>query len=137
MQHDIYFEHHGKKIIADTKYKIIYLSNQTDDKKDYKFGVSQSDLYQLVSYAIRRKASHLYLLYPEILPDRSVKEESPAVKFSIHDEFANKDVYVYISKVPIIHHNFPDIDLEMNLQKNFEKTEILLRDRLFQIFNLK
>ncbi len=137
LQHDIYFEHHSKKIIADTKYKIIYLPKQPDEKKDFKWGVSQPDLYQLVSYAIRRESSHLYLIYPEILMEKSSKEQDPAIKFSIHDEFANEDVFIYISKVPIIHHNFPNIELNLDLQKNFETTELLLKDRLFEIFDFQ
>jgi 5-methylcytosine-specific restriction enzyme subunit McrC len=48
-----------KQWIVDTKYKIRDTRNQ-DSKK----GVSQSDLYQMISYALRRGTDQVVLLYP-------------------------------------------------------------------------
>ncbi|HTD98356.1 MAG TPA: hypothetical protein VK668_03685 [Mucilaginibacter sp.] len=45
-------------LIIDTKYKIRSSNN------DLKGGVSQSDMYQMISYAIRRKCNKIILLYP-------------------------------------------------------------------------
>jgi 5-methylcytosine-specific restriction enzyme subunit McrC len=137
LQHDIYFEYEGKKIIADTKYKIIYSPDKNTKDKDFKHGVSQSDLYQLVSYAIRRKATDLYLLYPETLLERNVNGIEKSVKFVITDEFADRKIGIRIAKVPIIHHDFPNIDSSKSLQNNFEETDIRLKNRLMEIFELK
>jgi 5-methylcytosine-specific restriction enzyme subunit McrC len=136
LQHDIYFEYMKKKIIADTKYKIIYDPDNDTKDPDYKHGVSQADLYQLVSYAIRRKATDLYLLYPETLSERHSNKIEKSVKFVIKDEFANKEIAVNIAKVPIIHHDFPNIDSNHSLQINFEKTATRLENRLCEIFAL-
>ncbi|WP_247236439.1 McrC family protein [Telluribacter sp. SYSU D00476] len=48
-----------KKLIVDTKYKI-----RTEGSIDAKHGVSQTDLYQMVSYALRRETDQVLLLYP-------------------------------------------------------------------------
>ena len=137
LQHDIYFEYEAKKIIADTKYKIIYNPDNDPKNLDFKHGVSQADLYQLVSYAIRRKATDLYLLYPEKLMERHNNNIEKSVKFVIKDEFANKKIAINIAKVPIIHHDFPNIDFSIPLQNNFEKTATRLEDRLCKIFALR
>jgi 5-methylcytosine-specific restriction enzyme subunit McrC len=55
IRNDIYIE---DKLIIDTKYKI------RDKKDELKEGVSQSDLYQMISYALRRNCTDVLLLYP-------------------------------------------------------------------------
>ena len=54
MQHDIFLTSRRdktKKIIVDTKYKL----RDSNFKEDKKKGISQADLYQMVSYALRKK----------------------------------------------------------------------------------
>lgn len=66
MKHDILLESKDRskrQIIFDTKYKIRTLSGFTDAKK----GISQADMYQMVSYGLRRGCRDLYLLYPNPL----------------------------------------------------------------------
>ena len=46
-------------IVADTKYKV-----RKVEPGDRKAGVSQTDLYQMVSYGLRRNTCHILLLYP-------------------------------------------------------------------------
>ena len=41
-----------------------------------------------------------------------------------------------IAKVPIIHHDFPNINPNFSLQNNFEKTEVRLKNSLCDIFGL-
>jgi 5-methylcytosine-specific restriction enzyme subunit McrC len=48
-----------KQLIVDTKYKL-----RSKEKIDAKGGVNQSDLYQMVSYALRRNTDQVLLLYP-------------------------------------------------------------------------
>src|SRR5690606_2420023 len=45
---DLILDFGYKRIIADTKYKLVYYDN-LDPKK----GISQSDLYQMLAYAVR------------------------------------------------------------------------------------
>jgi 5-methylcytosine-specific restriction enzyme subunit McrC len=63
MKHDILLESRDeqkRQIILDTKYK----RRTSEDFKDAKKGISQADMYQMVSYGLRRGCSDLYLLYP-------------------------------------------------------------------------
>jgi 5-methylcytosine-specific restriction enzyme subunit McrC len=49
----------GKKLVVDIKYKV-----RSGGSTDAKNGVSQTDLYQMVSYALRRETDQVLLLYP-------------------------------------------------------------------------
>ncbi len=63
MRHDILITSRSnpeRKIIIDTKYKIRYPESRNDAKK----GITQSDMYQMTSYALRRGCSEVLLLYP-------------------------------------------------------------------------
>lgn len=65
MQHDIFLTSKGgrnRKIIIDTKYKL----REPDFKKYEKKGVSQIDLYQMVSYAFKRGCTDVILVYPNL-----------------------------------------------------------------------
>lgn len=62
MKHDIMLtlrSDKNVKVIIDTKYKLRCL-----EKDDPKQSVSQSDMYQMVSYAVRRGCNHILLIYP-------------------------------------------------------------------------
>lgn len=62
MQHDIFLTSKrfpSRQIIVDTKYKL-----RGDFKPDNKRGISQSDMYQMASYALRRGCTEVLLLYP-------------------------------------------------------------------------
>ncbi|WP_018616361.1 5-methylcytosine restriction system specificity protein McrC [Segetibacter koreensis] len=63
MRHDILLtnkEVKNLKIIVDTKYKL----RSAKAREDKKRGISQSDLYQVTSYAFRRGCNCVLLLYP-------------------------------------------------------------------------
>ena len=65
MQHDIFLTskiNKEKKIIVDAKYKLRPPNFKSDTKK----GVAQNDLYQMVSYALKRGISEVFLVYPNI-----------------------------------------------------------------------
>jgi len=49
----------GKQLIIDTKYKL-----RDRESTNAKQGISQSDLYQMISYALRRETDQVILLYP-------------------------------------------------------------------------
>ncbi|WP_316633511.1 hypothetical protein [uncultured Flavobacterium sp.] len=50
------------QFIADAKYKIVY-----NNDKDSKNGISQSDLYQMIAYAIRFNTPNIKLFYPKTI----------------------------------------------------------------------
>jgi len=62
LQHDILVTNKrtNEKIIIDTKYKPRWNLNEFDKKK----GISQSDMYQMISYSYRRGTDKVILMYP-------------------------------------------------------------------------
>jgi 5-methylcytosine-specific restriction enzyme subunit McrC len=63
LQHDIFLTRRndfGKTLIVDAKYKIREKNFADDTKK----GISQSDMYQMLSYAYKRGCPEVVLLYP-------------------------------------------------------------------------
>ncbi len=60
MKPDIIIEKGGQSFIIDTKYKVL-------KPEDRKFGITQSDMYQMYAYARRTNARSCMLLYPDLL----------------------------------------------------------------------
>lgn len=74
MQHDIFLtlkSDPARKIIVDTKYKLRDSNFKTDPKK----GISQNDLYQMVSYAFKRGCTEILLVYPNISNEQNLPDE--------------------------------------------------------------
>jgi 5-methylcytosine-specific restriction enzyme subunit McrC len=93
MQHDIFLTSRDvlkRKIIVDTKYKIRDYS-ATDKKK----GISQSDLYQVVSYAYRRGVNEVLLIYPNV--SEVIK---PIDTFEVPSGFDGKTINVKVTEIP-------------------------------------
>lgn len=90
------------KVIVDAKYKLRDKNYKTDPKK----GISQSDLYQMVSYALKRGCNQVLLLYPN--SDESTG--SPRMdKFFI--ESHHQVIQVIAAEVPFWSiHSFEDIE---------------------------
>lgn len=94
MKPDLLLTIEGKKIIADTKYKMVYA-----DSLDNKKGISQNDLYQMIGYAIRFKVKDVKLLYPN-----SVSNNTTDLKtIEIYDELAkNARIIIKAHQVTIM-----------------------------------
>lgn len=94
MQHDIFIVSRSdskRKVIIDTKYKL-----RNHQSKDPKKGVSQDDLYQVVSYAYRRGCNEVVLVYPNV-----GEEKNDVAEFEIDSGFQGKDVIkVSVLEVP-------------------------------------
>lgn len=54
------------KLIVDTKYKLL------DDKDEKKYGVAQSDAYQMYAYAMKYDCKRIILLYPQHLEGKPI-----------------------------------------------------------------
>lgn len=123
---DIYIE--SKNMIIDTKYKI--LDFKDSDKKK---GVSQSDMYQMVSYAICYKVDNFVLLYPSVNTDTvaTIENYKPISEFVVEDEFANQHkVNIKIYKLPIISKDYvkgsyPDLKDKLDGQISKSLGEVL------------
>ena len=82
---DIIIEKDGKKLIIDTKYKIL-------DPNDQKLGVSQSDLYQVLAYALKFSCPNVVLLYPAHLQ---------AIEKDYTIECEGKEIHVFVRCVDL------------------------------------
>jgi 5-methylcytosine-specific restriction enzyme subunit McrC len=86
MRHDIMLtmkSNAEKKVIIDTKYKIRVAGFKSEAKK----GIVQSDMYQMLSYAVRRGCTEVLLIYPNI-DERLNKEDAFVIRpgFDIKEE---------------------------------------------------
>jgi 5-methylcytosine-specific restriction enzyme subunit McrC len=81
----------GKAVIVDMKNKLLDM-----DSRETKYGISQNDLYQMASYAIRRNLSSVLLIHPS-LPDGTVRKRT----FMIDDELADKGIKVDVASFPM------------------------------------
>ena len=114
---DLLLELATKNIIADTKYKIVY-----SDEKDPKKGISQSDLYQMLAYAVRFNIDEVILFYPNTIKGYQDKVS----ELVIEDELANgKKISIKSFQLPIINEillNQQDQN-KINISEIFQETK--------------
>jgi 5-methylcytosine-specific restriction enzyme subunit McrC len=128
LQPDLWIKTEDKSIIADTKYKIVY-SSEEDPKK----GISQSDLYQMLAYAVRFKVDEIILFYPNTISQNQENETS----LSIKDALANdKEILIRAFQLPIIKRELLSSPLneKPSLGELFESTKQDLKKRIEEIF---
>ncbi len=124
---DLLLKINKRKVIADTKYKVVY-----SDEKDPKKGISQNDLYQMVGYAIRFKIDEIILFYPNTI----INYQKDGSEITIKDEFADKKQIIIKSyQLPIINEAlFTNGDTEnIDLKEMFEETKTNLKERFLNI----
>ncbi len=125
---DLWLKTDYKSLIADTKYKIIYT-----DEKDPKKGISQNDLYQMLTYAVRFKVNEIILFYPNTIEQAQEKEAT----FTIKDALANgNEILIRAFQLPIINRELLKSDIETNTYLNelFASTKDELKNKLEKIF---
>lgn len=118
MKPDLLLIIEGKKIIADTKYKMVYA-----DSLDNKKGISQNDLYQMIAYAIRFKVEDIKLFYPNSI----AKNRTDLKTIEIFDELAEN------AKITIKAHQVTIMDSTLNFRNgNIKLSDCFsaLRDNL-------
>jgi len=79
----------NRVIIGDSKYKEIDLKDRSSH-----FGISHSDLYQMISYAIHRASNAVILVYPG-----TGSEGSHNASFTIKDSLSGKDICITAIKI--------------------------------------
>jgi 5-methylcytosine-specific restriction enzyme subunit McrC len=121
MQHDIFLTSKDgleRKIIIDTKYKL-----RSYSENDMKKGVSQSDLYQVVSYSYRRGCNEVILIYPN-----ASEEIRPVNTFEIPSGLdSNQIIQVKVAEIPFWSmDNFSEIEnyLKIALNKLLERVKV-------------
>lgn len=121
---DLFIESPNKTWIADTKYKMVYHLHS-----DGRHGISQSDLYQMITYGIRFKIRDIALFYPNTVQNIGELEKS----FTIVDELAEgAEISIQAFQVTIINHLLLSgaFDGKMGIKAIFEETTNNLRERL-------
>ena len=90
---DLFLTFEQRALIADTKYKVVY-SDEDDPKK----GISQTDLYQMLGYAIRFNVNEINLYYPS-----TVSKQDGFLEIIVEDQLANnKQIIIRAFQLPII-----------------------------------
>jgi len=124
---DLWLKTNEKSLIADTKYKIIY-SNESDPKK----GISQSDIYQMLAYAVRFKVDEIILFYPNTLKQNQEQQTS----LNVIDELAGgRKIKITAYQLPIINKEvlIKDLDTKTDLTDLFEATKFELKAKIENI----
>ncbi|OJW13558.1 restriction endonuclease [Mucilaginibacter sp. 44-25] len=93
LQHDILLTHKvtNDKIIIDTKYKPRWGLLSSDNKK----GVSQIDLYQMISYSYRRGIKKVLLIYPN-----TSEQLADDFTFIIENANSKEEIKIKVIDVP-------------------------------------
>ena len=99
IRNDIYIP---DKLIIDTKYKI------RSNNDGLKAGVAQSDLYQMISYALRRNCSNVLLLYPA-----TVNSSAVDATFSIPSAMLSGGISIDVRNINIVFKNLQNADMTM------------------------
>ena len=124
MYHDVLLidQETGQQIIVDTKYKIRSYPFKDNKKAD----VSQADMYQIISYAMRRGCRNVVLLYPrhDVIPEKVTRVKS----FSVSSPLASdQKVCITTLEAPLLASYANHV--EANLF-NFFNHHLLLHQRL-------
>jgi len=126
---DLLVETKSERLIVDTKYKVIFR-----DDNDEKKGISESDLYQLIVYAIRFGIGKVILFYPQVINSSTDGKA----------EFIIEDMLASSTEIKVIAHQLPIIDKNVlfnrelsnfNLIENFNNARIILKRRIEEALN--
>lgn len=124
---DLWIKTEHKSLIADTKYKIVY-----SDDKDPKKGISQTDLYQMLAYAVRFEVDEIILFYPNTINQLQDGE----TQLTIKDALANgKEISINAFQLPIISRELMNSKLatKTDLSELFELTRQDLINKIEKI----
>ncbi len=126
---DILLHVADRQIIADTKYKIIF-----QDNRNKHFGISQADLYQMVTYAMRLGVRQVRLIYP--LPVGG--DEGMEKILEIDNELCHdKDLTIKVSQVPIVDKDVINgVTRSGDLRRIFSPLRDRIRKQLAAVFDI-
>jgi 5-methylcytosine-specific restriction enzyme subunit McrC len=128
---DLWLKTNHKSFIADTKYKIVY-----SDEKDPKKGISQNDLYQMLSYAIRFEVDEVILFYPNTIKQNQEEKSELTIKDALA---GGKEILIRAYQLPIINRDLLDEDFltKTDLSEMFESTRQELAAKIRDILLTK
>ncbi len=125
MRHDILVKHKEKGLfILDTKYKELSrfesVENEAELRQMINKEISQNDVYQMISYAVKRGVSDVYLLYPLY----RFEDCEPYFPISIVNQASGETIKVHMVRLPFVFED--DIEsvkanLAMTIDKIFDE----------------
>lgn len=80
------------KYLIDCKYKLIYQANNDTP--------AQSDMYQMLAYAVRHKCRKIKLFYPQCAEENVSK--NPTHCYLVDDKFSDTKISIVVHKIPVI-----------------------------------
>lgn len=124
---DYILETNTKSLIADAKYKIAY-----NDENDPKKGISQTDLYQMLAYAVRFNIRDVVLFYPNSIKNNQEDNSEIIIEDALADD---KKVSIKAYQLPIINTNFESelYNSSRPLKEVFEDTRVRLISKFKEI----
>lgn len=128
---DLVLNFDTRKIIADTKYKIVY-----SDKSDPKNGISQTDLYQMLAYAVRFDVKEIVLFYPNTINHK----EPNGSELVIVDELADgQKVCVKSAQLSIINFDMfkENYEAGKTIKLDFEEVKERLKVEIIKVIDNK
>jgi 5-methylcytosine-specific restriction enzyme subunit McrC len=126
---DLWLKTKSKSFIADTKYKIVYY-----DQEDPKKGISQTDLYQMLAYAVRFNVDEIILFYPNTIK----KNQEEHTELIIKDCLANgKEILIRAFQLPILNKEIfsQKPDPKISIKELFNATKLQLSEKLKDILD--
>ena len=119
-----------KPLVIDTKYKTLPVTND----KIIPGSVAQADMYQLVSYALRRGTPNTHLFYPDSLRHPAANPPANRLDYTIEDRLSgsNSTITVSAHRLPIVAPN-AFLQQSQELANGFKLHETGLIERLQQI----
>ena len=124
MKHDILCDLGDRGIfVLDTKYKQIQrLEGNTEQEISHIVNneVSQSDLYQVITYASKRNTDKAYLLYPTYRFE-DIETKAPIMKSKVKNkDGVEREINVHVIRLPFVFED--DVDkVKNNLKAVIEK----------------
>ena len=118
----------GRRLIADAKYKRIY-DSKTDGEVNY--GISNSDVFQMISYSYRKGIDNIYLLYPDYIANR---KSGIHHQFDLPDAENNRKIQLEAVTLEILM-DYSDFRKDKSVNELFADTENRLREQLKQLLN--
>lgn len=100
LRHDLLLEplSGGQPLILDAKYKVLPMTAAGIDP----YAVEQTDLYQVVSYAIRRSTRNVYLLYPDTYAEPASNPVQNQLTYHVDDSLGGGSICITACRLPII-----------------------------------
>ncbi|RZK33161.1 MAG: hypothetical protein EOO61_15785, partial [Hymenobacter sp.] len=100
LRHDLLVEplSGGPPLILDAKYKVLAMTRTGIDSH----AVEQTDLYQMVSYAIRRGTQNVHLLYPDTYAEPASSPSRNRLAYQVDNSLGGGSICITAHRLPLI-----------------------------------